>query len=226
MAATCTGDPSDKCSIPSSLVAEPGSPQAPPSSPTTRGGTSLKAHPKDGKAGPGPRDSEIPCSIGAGGRESRPPKTAEQGQDTKSLIPPNIRHKYGSALVDQLISPEQVRRALKEAEEDTQSQQGYHIPRLHKKEWLMGNSPHGRYYALGHCLRANLFPGVPITSRSLVQDSYTAEVNEKGKLDMRDTSHWHGRTIDDLGRWQERSINELNWKKALDQKNKGSGAKH
>ncbi|XP_030045929.1 ciliary microtubule inner protein 4 [Microcaecilia unicolor] len=77
------------------------------------------------------------------------------------------------------------------------------IPDFHIKGGLMGNSPHARYYELGHCLRANLFPGVPITMKTLVQDSYTKEVNQLSKIDMR---HWHGRKIDDMGLWAEKHM--------------------
>ncbi|XP_029445934.1 testis-expressed protein 33 isoform X2 [Rhinatrema bivittatum] len=34
------------------------------------------------------------------------------------------------------------------------------IPDFRMKEGLMGSSPHACYYELGHCLRANIFPGL------------------------------------------------------------------
>ncbi|XP_073430459.1 ciliary microtubule inner protein 4 isoform X2 [Dendrobates tinctorius] len=118
---------------------------------------------------------------------------------TRSLVPANIRHKYGSHVVDQLISPEQVRSSLSKAR--TQCHQDYYIPRLRMETYFMEDYPHKIYYELGHCLRSNLFPGAPIKQNSLVHDSYTAEVNEKGRLEKHNNHHWHGRKTDDLANW-------------------------
>ncbi|XP_063283520.1 ciliary microtubule inner protein 4 isoform X1 [Pelobates fuscus] len=129
---------------------------------------------------------------------SRSSETTMKKQD--SLVPANIRHKYGTSLVDQLISPEQVKQALTEANENISHSNGYHIPKPSLNSWLVDNIA---YYELGHSLRANLFPGAPIQCHSLVQDSYTTEVNEKGKV-IRDTlHHWHGRKTDDLAIWTQ-----------------------
>ncbi|XP_073500477.1 ciliary microtubule inner protein 4 isoform X2 [Phyllobates terribilis] len=114
----------------------------------------------------------------------------------RDLVPANIRHKYGSHVVDQLISPEQVRSSLSKAR--TQCHQDYYIPRLRMETCFMEDYRHKIYYELGHCLRSNLFPGVPMKQNSLVHDSYTAEVNEKGRLEKHNNHHWHGRKTDEL----------------------------
>ncbi|KAG8556742.1 hypothetical protein GDO81_018191 [Engystomops pustulosus] len=126
----------------------------------------------------------------------------QEEEDSRNLIPANIRHKYGSSVVDQLISPEQVRSRLKE-EGRTQHHQGYYIPRLRLNSIFMEDYPYKIYYELGYCLRSNLFPGAPIKQNSLVHDSYTAEVNEKGRLENYNPHHWHGRKTDDLAIWSE-----------------------
>ncbi|CAJ0936712.1 unnamed protein product [Ranitomeya imitator] len=114
----------------------------------------------------------------------------------RNLVPANIRHKYGSHVVDQLISPEQVRSSLSKAR--TQCHQDYYIPRLKMETCFMEDYPHKIYYELGHCLRSNLFPGAPIKQNSLVHDCYTAEVNERGRLEKHNNHHWHGRKTDEL----------------------------
>ncbi|XP_069592967.1 ciliary microtubule inner protein 4 isoform X2 [Ranitomeya imitator] len=117
----------------------------------------------------------------------------------RNLVPANIRHKYGSHVVDQLISPEQVRSSLSKAR--TQCHQDYYIPRLKMETCFMEDYPHKIYYELGHCLRSNLFPGAPIKQNSLVHDCYTAEVNERGRLEKHNNHHWHGRKTDELANW-------------------------
>ncbi|KAM3915641.1 ciliary microtubule inner protein 4 [Leptodactylus fuscus] len=140
----------------------------------------------------------------------------QQGE-TRNLIPVNIRHRYGSSVVDQLVSPEQVRSCMRE-EERTQCRQEYCIPRLRMTSYFMEDYPHKIYYELSHCLRSNLFPGVAIKQHSLVQDSYTAEVNERGRLE--NTHQWYGRKTDELGRWHERNFNYFNLKKAVAQRSR------
>ncbi|XP_029445935.1 testis-expressed protein 33 isoform X3 [Rhinatrema bivittatum] len=89
------------------------------------------------------------------------------------------------------------------------------IPDFRMKEGLMGSSPHACYYELGHCLRANIFPGVPTMMKTLVQDSYTKEVNQLSKIDMR---HWHGKRSDEIAKWNELHFRAQNVKKAFEQK--------
>ncbi|XP_053324655.1 testis-expressed protein 33 [Spea bombifrons] len=130
------------------------------------------------------------------GKETQLSETTEN-----SLIPTNIRHKYGTSLVDQLISTDQVKRTLNESEKSTSHSLGYQIPRPILKPWLAEKNPHRVYYELGQCLRTNIFPGVPVQSQSLVQDSYTAEVKEK--VNQYTTCHWFGKKTDDLAIWSQ-----------------------
>ncbi|KAF6122117.1 testis expressed 33 [Phyllostomus discolor] len=51
--------------------------------------------------------------------------------------------------------------------------------------------------------------------KSLMKDSYTPEVLEKA---VRDAEHWHGRKTDDLGRWHQKNVMNMNLQKALDEK--------
>ncbi|XP_040263525.1 testis-expressed protein 33 isoform X1 [Bufo bufo] len=125
-----------------------------------------------------------------------------QQEDVMNLIPANIRHKYGSSVVAQLIYPEQARSCLNE-EERAHCHQGYCIPRMRIKPCFIEDYRHRIYHELGHCLRSNLFPGAPIKHNSLVHDSYTAEVNEKGRLERHNTHQWYGRRTDELAIWSE-----------------------
>uniref|UniRef100_A0A8C5QSQ6 Uncharacterized protein n=1 Tax=Leptobrachium leishanense TaxID=445787 RepID=A0A8C5QSQ6_9ANUR len=147
-------------------------------------------------------------------RVSRSSETAGNNLDS-SLILPNIRHKYGTSLVEQLISPEQVKRVLSEAEEPMPHTKRYHIPTPNLNSWPLENMV---YYELGHCLRANLFPGAPMRFQTLTKDSYSIEVNKKGIVDKHTAHHWYGRKTDDLGRWNERNFMYINLRKALDKK--------
>ncbi|XP_056380073.1 testis-expressed protein 33 isoform X2 [Hyla sarda] len=148
-----------------------------------------------------PTKSSQSENLGKRSNTSQEHVTRKQ-EDTRNLVPANIRHKYGSSVVDKLISPEQVRSCFRE-EEITEYQQGYCIPRLRENSCFLEDYPHKIYYELGHCLRSNLFPGAPIKHNSLVHDSYTAEVNEKGRLEKWNTRQWYGRKTDDLAIWSE-----------------------
>ncbi|KAG9483822.1 hypothetical protein GDO78_009638 [Eleutherodactylus coqui] len=141
-----------------------------------------------------------------------------QQSDSSNLeAPANSRHKNSSSVVDQLITPEQVRSCLTK-EERTECHQGYRIPKLRMKSCFIEDYPHQIYYDLGCCLRSNLFPGASVKQNSLVRDSYTPEVNEKGRLDKHNTHQWYGKKTDELGRWHERNLNYLNLKKAVEQR--------
>ncbi|XP_069824965.1 ciliary microtubule inner protein 4 [Dendropsophus ebraccatus] len=146
-------------------------------------------------------------------------RSTRKQEDTRDLLPANIRHKYGSSVVDQLISPQQVRRCLRE-EERTQYHQGYRLPRMNS--CFLEDYPHKLYYELGYCLRSNLFPGAPIKQNSLVRDSYTAEVNERGRLEKRNTPHWYGRKTDDLAIWSEMLMKRKTIAKILQSQHKPS----
>ncbi|XP_066452395.1 ciliary microtubule inner protein 4 isoform X2 [Eleutherodactylus coqui] len=126
-----------------------------------------------------------------------------QQSDSSNLeAPANSRHKNSSSVVDQLITPEQVRSCLTK-EERTECHQGYRIPKLRMKSCFIEDYPHQIYYDLGCCLRSNLFPGASVKQNSLVRDSYTPEVNEKGRLDKHNTHQWYGKKTDELATLSE-----------------------
>ncbi|KAG3291011.1 testis expressed 33 [Ictidomys tridecemlineatus] len=134
-----------------------------------------------------------------------------------SAIPENICHKFGSKVVDQLVSEEQ-KRCLKLAQE----------PRLHpgNRQMLCPGFALRRVVSVPrlHGLLAapqgwswHLLPkvGPPQETKSLMKASYTPEVIEKS---VRDVGHWHGRRTDDLGRWHQKNAMNMNLQKALEEK--------
>ncbi|CAM5083444.1 unnamed protein product [Eretmochelys imbricata] len=150
---------------------------------------------------------------------------ASIGQDVKaegklfqgkksSIIPINIKHKFGSSIVDELVTEEQARRALCEAGLiEGQKRLSNRTPK--PPENPMATTPFADYYELGYNLRSNIFQGGPIESKSLMKDSYTPDVIQRA---VRDPKHWHGRKTDDLGRWHQKNALNLNLQKALEQK--------
>ncbi|KAB0400351.1 hypothetical protein E2I00_010447 [Balaenoptera physalus] len=131
------------------------------------------------------------------------PNLGAQGQSSSS-IPNNIRHKFGSNVVDQLIS-----------EEQGQKRASSWPSRIQRPAEI--TSVFSDYYDLGYNMRSNLFQGAPQEMKSLMKASYTPEVIEKS---MRDLEHWHGRKTDDLGRWHQKNAVNMNLQKALDEKEK------
>uniref|UniRef100_A0A8C2TSB7 Thiosulfate sulfurtransferase n=1 Tax=Coturnix japonica TaxID=93934 RepID=A0A8C2TSB7_COTJA len=73
----------------------------------------------------------------------------------------------------------------------------------------------GDFNELGFNLRSNIFQGGPLECRSLMKDSYTPDVIQKS---IRDPRNWHGRRIDDLGRWHQKNALNLSLQKALENK--------
>ncbi|NXQ00467.1 TEX33 protein, partial [Vidua macroura] len=71
------------------------------------------------------------------------------------------------------------------------------------------------YQQLDYNLRVNLFQGGPLKTQSLMRDSYTPDIFQKAVIDPR---HWHGRTINELGRWYEKYFLDLNVQKAMKKK--------
>ncbi|XP_068417984.1 ciliary microtubule inner protein 4 [Eschrichtius robustus] len=141
------------------------------------------------------------------------PNLGAQGQSSSS-IPNNIRHKFGSNVVDQLISEEQARRAIGEDLEGQKRASSW-PSRIQRPAEI--TSVFSDYYDLGYNMRSNLFQGAPQEMKSLMKASYTPEVIEKS---MRDLEHWHGRKTDDLGRWHQKNAVNMNLQKALDEKEK------
>nr|XP_025045780.1 testis-expressed protein 33 isoform X1 [Pelodiscus sinensis] len=158
---------------------------------------------------------------------------ASIGQDVKaegklfqekesSIIPVNIKHKFGSSIVEDLVTEEQARRALCEAGLiEGQKRLSNLTPKI--PENPMATTPFADYFELGYNLRSNIFQGGPLESKSLMKDSYTPDVIQRA---VRDPKHWHGRKTDELGRWHQKNALNLNLQKALEQKygekNKGT----
>uniref|UniRef100_M3YMH3 Testis expressed 33 n=2 Tax=Mustela putorius furo TaxID=9669 RepID=M3YMH3_MUSPF len=139
------------------------------------------------------------------------PNTGAQGPRS-SIIPDNIRHKFGSNVVDDLVSEEQARRAISEVFEGQQRANSWPSRTQSSVEMT---SIFSDYYDLGYNMRSNLFQGAPEETKSLMKASYTPEVIEKS---VRDIEHWHGRKTDDLGRWHQKNAMNMNLQKALDEK--------
>ncbi|XP_007939933.1 testis-expressed protein 33 [Orycteropus afer afer] len=130
----------------------------------------------------------------------------------KSVIPDNIRHKFGSDMVDQLVTEEQAQRAIGEVVECQKRSSSWPSSIQSPVEI---SSIFSDYYDLGYNMRSNLFQGAPQETKSLMKASYTPEVIEKS---VRDIEHWHGRKTDDLGRWHQKNAMNMNLQKALDEK--------
>ncbi|XP_058164747.1 ciliary microtubule inner protein 4 isoform X2 [Dasypus novemcinctus] len=80
-----------------------------------------------------------------------PPRSREKA----SVIPDNIRHKFGSSLVDQLVSEEQARRAIGEVEGQKRSSSWP----SRTQSPVQVSSIFSDYYDLGYNMRSNLFQG-------------------------------------------------------------------
>ncbi|XP_047644377.1 testis-expressed protein 33 [Phacochoerus africanus] len=170
---------------------------------------------KKGSYRPSSRESRASSRVGAQlcqGLEEDP-RSGAQGQRSSS-IPNNIRHKFGSNVVDQLVSEEQAQRALGEAREGPKRASSW-PSRIQSPADV--TSIFSDYYDLGYNMRSNFFQGAPQETKSLMKASYTPEVIEKS---VRDIEHWHGRKTDDLGRWHQKNAMNMNLQKALDEKEK------
>uniref|UniRef100_A0A4X1SSE0 Testis expressed 33 n=1 Tax=Sus scrofa TaxID=9823 RepID=A0A4X1SSE0_PIG len=152
---------------------------------------------KNGSYRPSSRESRASSRVGIGA----------QGQRSSS-IPNNIRHKFGSNVVDQLVSEEQAQRALGEAREGPKRASSW-PSRIQSPADI--TSIFSDYYDLGYHMRSNFFQGQP--HEGLLHP----EVIEKS---VRDIEHWHGRKTDDLGRWHQKNAMNMNLQKALDEKEK------
>ncbi|CAN0302132.1 unnamed protein product [Rangifer tarandus platyrhynchus] len=190
----------------------------PPPSAVSRGSPWRNSDPESLKKGsfrPSSRDSRASLREGAQPCQAlkEDPNSGAQGQSGSS-IPNNIRHKFGSNVVDQLVSEEQARKAIGEALEDQKRASSW-PSRIQSPTEI--TSIFSDYYDLGYNMRANLFQGAPQETKSLMKASYTPEVIEKS---VRDLEHWHGRKMDDLGRWHQKNAMNMNLQKALDEKEK------
>ncbi|XP_012880261.1 PREDICTED: testis-expressed sequence 33 protein [Dipodomys ordii] len=136
----------------------------------------------------------------------------ENPNQKASVIPDNIRHKFGSQVVDQLVTEEQAQRAIDkvmEAQKKGSSQSS------RTQSPLQISPTVAEYYDLGYNMRSNLFQGAPLETKSLMKASYTLEAVKKS---VRDMEHWHGRKTDELGRWHQKNTLNITLQKALDEK--------
>uniref|UniRef100_A0A8B9WUB0 Ciliary microtubule inner protein 4 n=2 Tax=Bos TaxID=9903 RepID=A0A8B9WUB0_BOSMU len=190
----------------------------PPPSAVSRGSLWRDSDPESLKKGSfRPSSRESRASLREGAQPCQAPKedpnAGAQGQSGSS-IPNNIRHKFGSNVVDQLVSEEQARKAIGEALEGQKRTSSW-PSRIQSPTEI--TSIFSDYYDLGYNMRSNLFQGAPQETKSLMKASYTPEVIEKS---VRDLEHWHGRKTDDLGRWHQKNAMNMNLQKALDEKEK------
>ncbi|XP_048211921.1 testis-expressed protein 33 [Perognathus longimembris pacificus] len=175
--------------------------EVPPPPPTPASQDSLGMDPQSG-------------ALKKGGCRAQPEDDPNLGvpQDQKaSIIPNNIRHKFGSQVVDELVTEEQAQRAVDEATgtlRRTSSQAG-------RTQTPLQISPTvADYYDLGYNMRSNLFQGPPQETKSLMKASYTLEAIQKS---VRGMEHWHGRKTDELGRWHQKNTLNLSLQKALEE---------
>ncbi|XP_037704172.1 LOW QUALITY PROTEIN: testis-expressed protein 33 [Choloepus didactylus] len=160
------------------------------------------------------RDGGQPCQgpKEAPAWQPRTERAQPRSREKNSVIPNNIRHKFGSNVVDQLVSEEQARRAIGEVVEGQKRSSSWPSRAQNPVEL---SSIFSDYYDLGYNMRSNLFQGAPEETISLMKASYTPEVIERS---VRDIQHWHGRKTDDLGRWHQKNAMNMNLQKALDEK--------
>ncbi|KAM4881621.1 ciliary microtubule inner protein 4 isoform 2-T2 [Thomomys bottae] len=140
------------------------------------------------------------------------PNTRGPLNQNVSVIPANIRHKFGSQVVDQLVTEEQAQRAIG----DVIEAQGKASPQARQTQSPLQISPNVvDYYDLGYNMRSNLFQGAPQETKSLMKASYTLQAIEKP---VRDMEHWHGKKTDELGRWHQINTLHMSLQKALEAK--------
>ncbi|XP_066109185.1 ciliary microtubule inner protein 4 isoform X1 [Saccopteryx bilineata] len=184
----------------------------PPPSAASRNGVRPESL-KNGRYTPSPRESKATFQDGAqpcqGLKED--PNSRAQGQRS-NIIPDNIHHKFESNKVDQMVPEEQAQRATGEVLEGQKRASSWPSRTQNSEEV---SDIFSDYYDLGYNMRSNLFQGASEETESLMKASYTPEVIKKSVMDL---EHWHGRKTDDLGRWHQKNIMNMNLQKALDKK--------
>lgn len=190
-----------------------------PPTPICRTSLAMNSHPEDLKKGASrsssrdARETFREACLGPEGQDSRSSeqRTLPLGKKD-TAIPENIRHKFGSKMVDQLISEDQALQAIGEIFEGQKRSSSWPS---RTESPMQVSSIFSDYYDLGYNMRSNLFQGPPQETKSLMKASYTPEVIEKS---VRDVEHWHGRKTDDLGRWHRKNAMNMNLQKALEEK--------
>uniref|UniRef100_UPI00398E6566 ciliary microtubule inner protein 4 isoform X2 n=1 Tax=Pristiophorus japonicus TaxID=55135 RepID=UPI00398E6566 len=168
----------------------------------------------DGKSREGQIDNEIfPAQGEMSGMQSSVCETPERvpSREEEFVIPQNIRHKFGSQVVDEVLTNDEVKKFLNQKELSSKSSDA-ECSKVQPQESVTDNRDW--YEKIGFPLRCNVFPGFSGGWKSESQDTYTKEVVHRSKFDP---EHWHGRTTDELGRWVEMNIVHRKMKKALKQ---------
>ncbi|XP_067830313.1 uncharacterized protein [Heptranchias perlo] len=130
-------------------------------------------------------------------------------REDECIIPKNIVHKFGSSVVDDLLTDTEVRKFLNQKELPSKSSD-YEESTVSTQENAIDHV--NSYESIGYPLRCNIFPGYSGEWQSEAQSTYTKEVHHRFKQDLQ---HWHGKTTDELGHWVEMNIVHQKMKKAL-----------
>ncbi|XP_067876086.1 uncharacterized protein [Heterodontus francisci] len=138
-------------------------------------------------------------------------ETPEQlpSREEGCVIPKNIKHKFGSHVVDELLTDDEVNKFLSQKEQPSKSSDSEDSPIPLQKTTI----DHTNWYdRIGYPLRSNIFPGFSGEWKSEAHSTYTKEVHHRFK---QDPNHWHGRMSDDFGHWVEMNVLHEKMKKAL-----------
>ncbi|XP_048377288.2 testis-expressed protein 33 [Stegostoma tigrinum] len=130
-------------------------------------------------------------------------------QDVKCVVPQNIKHKFRTDVVDELLTDDEVKEFLSKKEMPAKSSD-LEVSSVQSQEQPTDEITW--YEKIGYPLRCNIFPGFSDKWQSEVQSTYTKEVHHRFR---RSPDQWHGRTTDYLGHWVEMNIIHQRLKKAL-----------
>ncbi|XP_072348257.1 ciliary microtubule inner protein 4-like [Scyliorhinus torazame] len=157
--------------------------------------------------------ASTPRSTTDGVQSPRETLKQRPNQKEECVIPQNIKHKFGSQLMDELLTDDEVNKFMKQKEMSSKRSDSLTQPQEKPSDHI------NWYERIGYPLRCNIFPGDSGEWKSEAQSTYTKEVHHRFK---HDPEHWHGRTTDQLGHWVEMSIVHRKMKKALEQLEKQS----
>ncbi|XP_072444737.1 ciliary microtubule inner protein 4-like isoform X2 [Chiloscyllium punctatum] len=166
------------------------------------------------------RERSVPCTPSAMTDGTQSPLCVALQQppspEVECIIPQNIKHKFRTHVVDELLADDEVKEFLREKEMPAKSSDS-EVPSVQPQE--QRSDEISWYEKIGYPLRCNIFPGFSGKWQSEVQSTYTKEVHHRFK---RSPDHWHGRTTDHLGHWVEMNIIHQKLKKALGELEKHS----
>ncbi|XP_072444736.1 uncharacterized protein [Chiloscyllium punctatum] len=145
------------------------------------------------------RERSVPCTPSAMTDGTQSPLCVALQQppspEVECIIPQNIKHKFRTHVVDELLADDEVKEFLREKEMPAKSSDS-EVPSVQPQE--QRSDEISWYEKIGYPLRCNIFPGFSGKWQSEVQSTYTKEVHHRFK---RSPDHWHGRTTDHLGVW-------------------------